>query len=183
MIEKYAVIRAMHAILARPNKKFSIVALAKEAKMAPSAASYALEYMLEEGMVGLEVIGRTHQYKTDLSSFLARQWKVLFSLDEIKKSGFAESVLKKVKNVTSIILYGSVATGRDDEKSDIDIIVIADAKKTAAVFEKAGIGARELNVQIYTPAEWRRKAGVDKAFYDNAIIDSIVLYGEKPVVL
>ncbi|NYZ73940.1 nucleotidyltransferase domain-containing protein [Candidatus Micrarchaeota archaeon] len=183
MLEKYAVVRAIKTILTHPNRRFSITGLAKEAGMAPSAAKYALDYMKAEELVTLEIIGRTHQYKADLGSFLARQWKILFSMQEIRKGRLVEDIAENMENVTSILLYGSIAAGTDDEKSDVDIIVVADTRKTRGAFGKAAIGGRELNVQVYTPMEWRRKASMDKAFYDNVILNSIALYGQKPVVL
>ena len=94
-------------------------------------------------------------------------------------------MLKTNKDIFSIILYGSCALGRDDEDSDIDIIVIADTNingKKEITALSAGT-TREINISVYTPSEWRRKANVDKIFYEKVIIDSISLYGNKPVVL
>ncbi len=183
MLKQYAVLRAIEVLLKQPNKRFSISSLAKEAGMAPSAASYSLGYMKKKGLVRLDIVGPTHQYHAELDNPLARHWKILISLDEIGESGFVQDVLKKMGNVIAIVLYGSVAAGTDDAKSDIDVIIIADTRKTGAAFEKAEIGGRDLNVSVYTPLEWRRKAHAAKAFYDNVIIDGIALYGGKPVVL
>ncbi|MFP3949998.1 MAG: nucleotidyltransferase domain-containing protein [Candidatus Micrarchaeia archaeon] len=182
MLEKYAVIKAMKKILAFPNTKFSISRLAKETGLAVSAASYSLEYMEGEGLVTKEVVGRTHLYKADLESFLARQWKIVFSLQELHENRIVEKILSKMDNVSNILLYGSVACGTDDEKSDIDIIVIAEGRKKKAI-DEATVGGRELNLAVYTPLEWKKKAENEKAFYDNAVTNSISLNGEKPVVL
>lgn len=182
MLEKYAAITVMEKILGNPNRKFSMSGLARETGLAVSAASYSLKYMEGEGMVKKEVVGRTHQYRADLGSFLARQWKVVFSLQALHEAGVVEEILEKTGNVSSIMLYGSVASGTDDEKSDIDMIVIADARKRAGV-GKGMVAGRELNITSYTPMEWKRKAEKEKAFYDNAVMNSLPLYGEKPVVL
>jgi len=183
MIYKYALMRAMRTALTQPLKKFSIVQLAKEAKMAPSAAKYSLDFMLAQNLVKREVIGRTHQYQANLGENMARQWKILFSLEKIGESGLVKVILGNVRGVVSIVLYGSVAEGRDDEKSDIDIIVIADSKKTTAAYQISSIGGRELNMHFYTPMEWRRKAEKDKLFYENVVLGCIPLYGERPVML
>jgi predicted nucleotidyltransferase len=184
-LEDYAIIRATKSILTQPIKRFSTVQLAKESKLAQSAASYALEYMFKMGLVTDEKVGRTHQYRANLESPLARQWKVFFSISELEDAEFIKNILKQSKAITSIILYGSVAEGRDDELSDIDILVIADVdlEKKKAILSQASGTSRELNITVYTPLEWRKKAEKDKIFYDNVIIHSIVLYGQKPVVL
>lgn len=182
MLEKYALLRAMKKILGEPNRKFSMSALARETSLAVSASGYCLRYLEGQGMVKKEVVGKTHQYRADLDSFLTRQWKVVFSLEALHRENIVGKVLGKMENVSSILLYGSVASGRDDEKSDIDILVIADTirRQSAGIPAVAG---RELNISIYTPMEWRKKAQKEKAFYDNAIMNSLTLYGEKPVVL
>ncbi len=182
MLNQYAIIRAMQTVLTQPLRKFSLVQLAKESKMAPSAAKYSVEYMLEQGLIKKEVIGRTHQYQADLNNILTRQWKILFSLEQISASKLVEHILK-LKNVSSIVLYGSVAIGTDDEKSDIDIVIIADTKKTSDAFHIPVINGKEVNIHVYTPMEWKKKASVNKVFYENVVLSSISLYGEKPVVL
>lgn len=182
-MEQYALIRAMRAVLTQPLKKFSISDLSKEADMAGSAASYCLDYMLKNKLVKFGKVGRTHQYQANLDNFLARQWKILFSSEEIHGKCVVEHILKNAKHVTSIILYGSVAMGIDDEKSDIDILVIADGKKADEVYGLMAVKQRELNISIYSPMEWRKKASSDKIFYEQVVINSIALYGEKPVVL
>jgi predicted nucleotidyltransferase len=80
---------------------------------------------------------------------------------------------------TSIILYGSFARGENDEKSDIDILVIAEKKDVPNL---QGTLGREVNVSVYSEAEWNNKAKEDKAFYEQVIIYGVPLYGKKPVV-
>jgi predicted nucleotidyltransferase len=138
--------------------------------------------MEDKGMVEKEVVGRTHQYRANLGSFLSRQWKTVFSLEILHEENIVGKVLGEMENVSSILLYGSVALGTDDEKSDIDILVIADMEKRPSIGVPA-VGGRELSITTYSPMEWRKKARKEKAFYDNAIMNSILLYGEKPVVL
>lgn len=132
-----------------------------------------------------QLIGRTHQYQANLDNYLTRHWKIIFSLEELHDARIVENILKTKKGILSIILYGSTAIGRDDELSDIDILVIAetDTKGKRVIMTQATGTKRELNITSYTPAEWRKKASIQKAFYETVIIDSITLYGEKPVVL
>jgi len=151
--------------------------------MAPSAASYSLDYMVDNNIVNKQIIGNTHQYQANLENCVTRQWKILFSIQEIKKTRIVDEILKKTKNVSSIVLYGSIASGTDDDRSDWDILVIADTKRTSEMFGRTAIEGREINMQIYTPVEWRKKAHEQKAFYDNVVLHSIPLYGDKPVIL
>ena len=74
------------------------------------------------------MIGRLYQYQLDQENFLTRQLKTTMSLAEIRKSGLIEEILEKQPNVLSIVLYGSVSTGKDTMKSDIDLLIISTNK-------------------------------------------------------
>lgn len=189
-LEKYALIKALKTVLREPNKKFSVRGLAAEAGLSASAAKACLDYMRAAGVVSLEKIGRTFQIKADLSSALARQWKILFSLEEIERVGLVKKVSESVSGVSSVLLYGSAAAGTNDAASDVDLLVVANSKKKGKKEGKkvflAGVEAelgREVNLLVKTPFEWRETAKRNKVFYESVILDSTVLYGTKPVVL
>ena len=137
--------------------------------------------MRGKGIVSLKIIGKTHQYRADLENPLCRQWKILFNLDKIVDSNVVEQTVKKMQAPISILLYGSFAKGTNDEKSDIDLLVISHqkAKIDFSFINKLG---KEANVSLFSLQEWKKKAIEDKVFYENAIYDSIALFGEKPVV-
>lgn len=182
MLDQYITIKAIQKITSQPNKSFSVRELASSISISPGASKIALDYMREKGIVTLKVIGRTYQYKADLESPLCRQWKVLFNLDLIESSKIVENLIKRVKNIHSILLYGSFAQGKNDEGSDIDLSVVTHKPKKIELGFIKKLG-REANISILSLGEWKKKAGKNKVFYENVIYDSIVLYGRRPVVL
>ncbi len=185
MLEKYALMKIMQTALENAASSYSVRQLASESGTSVFAAKEHADYLRERNMVSLEKIGNTYQYKANLNNFLTTQWKVTFTLEELSKMKIIERVLSTKKGILSIILYGSAAIGRDDENSDIDILVIADtdSKGKKEISAKATGTKREVNISVYTPSEWKSKANSDKIFYEKVIIDSIALYGNKPVVL
>ncbi|MFH1544903.1 MAG: nucleotidyltransferase domain-containing protein [archaeon] len=181
MLEKYALIKAIQVLTSSPRTSFSVRGLAKKAALSPGAARISLDYMHKKGIVSLKVIGKTYQYKADLENPLCRQWKTLFNLDKIIDSKLIEQTVKKIPQIISILLYGSFAKGTNDEKSDIDLLVIS-SQKNKADFDFAKKLGKEVNISIFSLPEWKKKAITDKVFYENVIYDSIALFGEKPVV-
>jgi predicted nucleotidyltransferase len=182
MLQKYSIIRVMHFFLSSPNKVFSLRGLANASNVSRVSAAETIEYLKSNKMIFLSVVGNTHQYKVNLESPLTKQWKILFNLEEIEKSKLVEEIIEKIPNVQSISLYGSLAKGTNDENSDLDLLVILEEK----LISKPALGkklAREPNIIFLTPNEWKGIAQKDKVFYDNVILDSIMLYGRKPVVL
>ncbi|MEK6953672.1 MAG: nucleotidyltransferase domain-containing protein [Candidatus Micrarchaeota archaeon] len=182
MLEKYALIRAIRAISGKPGIKYSVRGFAKESKLSPGTASSSLNYMEKNGLVSKEIIGRSHLYKANLESFLLRHWKILFNLEEIERSGIVEKLIGKIPNIQSILLYGSCARGTNDEKSDFDILVIA--QKEAKIDPQIGKTLpREPNISAMSMAAWHQKSSLERVYYENVIYESIVLYGNRPVVL
>ncbi|MBU0527066.1 nucleotidyltransferase domain-containing protein [Candidatus Micrarchaeota archaeon] len=184
MLNKYALLKVMETVLGNSNTSYSVIGASKESKVSVFAAKKSLDYLFKKEMITLEKIGRTYQYKADLDNFLTREWKRIFSLEQIHNANIVKKIIEHEK-IFNIVLYGSVGEGRDDEKSDIDILIIAEIepKTKREIIKKMTGTKREINVLFYSPIEWHRKAKNDKAFYDNAIVNSVVLYGEKPVVL
>lgn len=182
MLDEYAKIRAISALVACPGREFTVRGLAKEAGISPAAAGSSLGWMKENGIASLRTIGRACQYKASLQSALCRQWKALFSVNRLEEAGVVEEILQKVPDVFSIMLYGSRARGTDDEKSDYDLLAIAH-KKTGVEIKALGKLDAEANFSIISQKEWGEKAKHDRVFYENVIYESIVLYGNRPVVL
>ncbi len=185
MLDRYALLKVMREVLCSAASAYSVNETARRAGVSVFAAKQGLDYLYARKMVLREKIGTAYQYKANLANFLTRQWKVLFSLEEISNAKIVEKILNTKKSVFSILLYGSAAIGSDDQNSDLDLLVIADAdergKKEIAALSSGT--KREINISVYTPTEWRKKASMDKIFYEKVVTDSISLYGQKPVVL
>ncbi len=180
MFKDYALIKALGMLR---FKELSIRELAKEADISPSTAKNCLDYLSGKRLVKKKILGRSHYYKLDMENFLARHLKILFSLNELNDSAIVKELLSKYDGIHSIVLYGSVARGEDDDKSDIDILVISRKEVKIKGLESEKKLKRELAIILYSMSQWKTKAKEDKIFYDRVIIDSIPLYGQIPMVI
>ncbi len=180
MLEKFAPIKALLTLI-KAQKEYSMRELARNAKIGVGTAKQCLDWLLNKRIIKRKIIGKTHQYSLDLNNVVTRYIKILISLDAIQESGIIEEIKNKLP-VTSIVLYGSIARGDDELKSDVDLLLISrkDIKIKPLRAEK-NLG-KEVTIICYTLAEWRRKAKEDKPFYDRIITEGIPLYGELPVV-
>ncbi|HII29771.1 TPA: hypothetical protein HA317_01755 [Candidatus Woesearchaeota archaeon] len=156
--------------------------MARKARIGVATSKRCLDYLLEKKVVTREVFGRLYQYKLNEDNILTRQIKVAASIAEINESVLVEELIKRFPEITSIVLFGSVATGRDTPKSDIDILVISHKEIKLKPLNAEKMIKRELSIIKYLHSEWRRKAETDKLFYDRVIIEGLPLFGEMPVV-
>jgi len=182
MLEEYSVIKIIQEILSNPRKVYTLRELAKASKTSKDSVAKTIEFLLSREMITLKVIGPTHQYQTNLENPLARQWKVLFNLEELNQAKLLQEIQSKVPNIQCVLVYGSLAKGTNDENSDLDLLILTEQKLST----KPNIGKSlkiEPNILLINTKEWKSMSEKDKVFYDNVITDSIVLYDRKPVVL
>ena len=116
-------------------------------------------------------------------NFVTRHIKILSMLIHLNDVGLVAELQKTYNSIMSIILYGSIARGDYDHKSDIDILIIANKTLKFAQHKFEKRLSREINFIVYTYTDWKKKAKEDKVFYDKVIRDGIALYGDIPMVI
>ena len=122
---------------------------------------------------------RLLQANTDNQFF--KQLKIAFSIKNIIDTQILTFLKEKIPAISSITLYGSTSQGKDDENSDIDLLIVGQKTKIdISKFEKKL--NKEINLLILKWSEWRIHAKQDKPFYREIIKDGISLLGEIPVI-
>jgi len=151
-----------------PTKEFSTNDIRKKTHMSKATLAKWLKYLSKKGFLQLKKIGATKLYKLERDNILAKHFKMLLNIAKLQ--------VLRIPYKCEIFLYGSAARGEDTEKSDFDLIVIADFNKKRIESEiqkyedKLG---RELKIQIFSSAEWADMERKDKAFYERVEKDKI----------
>jgi len=179
MLKKYMLFRVASALLSNPEKEYSLRTMAKAADVGISTSKRCLDYLVDRHVATRKQIGNQFRFSLNNSFLLTKQLKVLKILSELEYSGLIKELIE-LFNPSSILLYGTCASGEYGGKSDVDLLIISKNKSKKTIQSSI---RREVNYQVYAPNEWRDKARKDKVFYDNVITNCISLYGEKPVVL
>lgn len=179
MFNEDAKTKLLKTMLKRPRKEFSVRELAREADISPASASMILREFRKKGMFSMRTIGKNHLYLTDLQNPLVRQWKILSNIQEIMDSKLIGIIKENYSDLMGIILFGSMAKGTNDHKSDYDILVItANKQKKEADISKIK-SDYQINIHKFSFEQWKTAFKTNKAFYSDIIEDGIVLYGEK----
>lgn len=146
----------------RPTGEFSQTEIIKELGIAKLSAIKWMDVLEKSRIVLMRQAGRSNLYRLNKESTAVRQIKVLSTishlLPEIAKVG------------AKAYLFGSAARGEDDEKSDIDILIIGDDPSAIDRVRKID---RRIKVTFFTPQAWSRIARDDPAFYERVEKDKI----------
>lgn len=152
-------------------EKFHEREVMKRAKISKGSADKILRKLAKLDLLMREEKGRMVFYKLNMENPVARQFKILYNVWNLRK------VVEKVGNYSrKIILFGSCAEGTDTKESDIDLLIIAEEKRPVeeAISEFNKKSERKIS-PIIVNANELVKLKEDKPFFER-IEKGIVLW-------
>lgn len=159
-----ATLHVLEALSRNPAQSLHTRRVAQEAGVSPSAASLVLRALEGSGLLLVEDKGNMRFYRVNLANPLARQWKVLFSLNQLRR------LIEELSEITEkMVLFGSVAEGTDAAESDVDLFVLTQheraVKEVLRKFEKHS--DRHLSPIIMNAQGYARLRRQDQALFEN----------------
>ena len=156
------VLKALEFFISNPYDEIHLREFSRKMEISPNTAQRFLDLFLKEDFIKEERKANLRYFKANLDNIVFRQIKIAYSLKKIKDLNILRELEKN--NFLSVVLFGSVAKGEDDEKSDLDLVCIGPNKKINLnkLQEKVD---RELNIHIFSFAEWKKQSKLNKAFY------------------
>ncbi len=172
------VLKALEFFIENPYEEIHLREFSRKMKISPNSAQRFLDLFLKEDFIKEERRVNLRYFKANLDNIVFKQIKIAYSLKKIKDLGIIKELEKN--NFLSVVLFGSVAKGLDDENSDLDLVCIGLNKKIQSkIQEKLD---RELNIHQFTLAEWKKQSKLNKAFYQDVISSGINLIGALPLI-
>ncbi len=168
-------LKTLQYFIENPYTKIHIRELSRKLRISPSATKKYLDMLLKEEILKEEKISITRHFTANTENLAFKHFKIAWNTKILKDLRIKDQILNKEENITSIILYGSYAKGQNDEKSDIDLLVIGAKNKIRTENPK-------VSIQQFTWAEWKKQAHNNKAFYEEIILHGIPLHGEVPII-
>ena len=168
-------IKLLDVFLSSPDARFYIRELERKIKEEAKNVSRELKNLEALGLLISEKQGNLKYYSVNENFFLYPELKaIIFKTTGVQ--GILKEALERLKGIETAFIYGTYATGKESESSDVDIMVIGKPDLTelneviSNLEEKLN---REINYMCFDQEEFkeRRKAG-------DAFINE-VLSGEK----
>ena len=180
-MQEMLLLKTTQYFLEHPYHEAYLRELAKILKISPFAIKKYASLLLKEGLIMEERKGNLRYFKANISNEFYKQLKISFNIQKILKSKLIAFIQKSISAVSSVVLFGSLAKGTDDEKSDIDILIIGKEKDIDFKGIEKNLG-RTINEHIMMWGEWKRNYECNQAFYYDIIAYGIPLYGELPII-
>ena len=181
MIFNTTSMRIMQYFFDKTYEQIHLRELSRRTKTSIFSTKQIVDELVKENILLEKREGSQRYIKPNIENQFFRQLKIAFCIKKLKDSNILKYLEEKIPAISSITLYGSASQGKDDEKSDIDLLIIGQKTKIDINKYEKKIG-REINILIMKWSEWREHANQNKPFYREIIKDGITLLGEIPVI-
>ena len=175
-------IRIVAYFLENPYEEVYLRELAKKLKLSPFVIKKYADILVNEGIIQEERKANLRYFRANMRNLFFKHLKIAHSINMLTKSGLIHFLKQEIANLSSIVLFGSMAKGEDDRKSDVDLIIIGKEKHLplSAFEEKIG---KKINEHTFLWSRWNKEAKINRAFYFDVIAHGIPLHGELPIVM
>ena len=174
-------IKVLKFFLENPYNEVYLRELARRLKLSGFAAKKYLDLFVKEGLVKAEKRANLRYFKADVNNLCFRYIKIAFNLNQLLKSGLMGFLKENIANLSAIVLFGSMAKGEDDLKSDVDLLIIGKSKHLNLDDFEDTLN-RKITIHVFSWSDWNKKVKDDNAFYYEVISHGISLYGELPLI-
>ncbi len=173
--------KIMQYFFNNPYEQIHLRELSRKAKISIFSTKKIADDLVNQKILIEKRQGNQRYLKPNMENQFFKQLKIAYSIKKIQDSNILDYLEEKIPAISSITLYGSTAQGKDDKKSDIDMLVIGQKTKidTSKYEKKLN---KEINLLIMKWSEWRNHAKHDKPFYREILKDGIALLGDIPVI-
>ncbi len=169
--------RVLSLLYGRPDARFFLNALVREAGLGKGTVQRELESLVAAGLVESSVEGRQRYFRASRESPVFAELEALvrktFGLVDVLKVALAPLASR----IRFAGVYGSMARGTANARSDVDLLVVGDVDYlalAAALVEPEMALGRAINPTVMTLAEWRTRRKEKSGFVADVLSKPLI---------
>ena len=164
--------RVLGLLLLHPERTYYLREIARITGTVPGTLKRELDKLLEVGLLTVKKVGNQNHYRAN------QDCPVYVDLANVlrKTSGINDVIMNAIlplsENLENVFIYGSMASGKENIKSDIDLMLVGDINYKEVVQllhplqEQLG---REINPKILSVKEWGKLIKDNGAFVQDVM--------------
>ena len=164
--------RVLGLLLLHPERSYYLREIARLTATVPGTLKREMDKLLEVDLLTVKKVGNQNHYQAN------RECPIYEDLSNVlrKTSGLSDvliaALLPLSEKIQSAFVFGSVASGKVNAKSDIDLMLIGEVTYAEVVLllhplqEQLG---REINPKIYADKEWNKLMKDNGAFVHDVL--------------
>jgi predicted nucleotidyltransferase len=176
--------KVLQYFLENSYKEIYLRELARKLKISPYSVKKYCDVLSNGDLIVEERKANLRYFKANMGSLFFKFLKITNNIKNIENCGIIAFLKENLAGVSSITLFGSMARGENDEKSDMDLLIIGKKKKSGYpdLNDFKNKLSMEITMHLFSWDEWNEQAKENKAFYSDIIKYGIPLYGELPLI-
>ncbi len=175
--------RVLSLLLLRPEQSFHVREVARLTGTVAGTTGRELKKLAQAGVLKSEARGNQVLYGANQHCPIFNELASILR----KTSGLAdvliEALLPLAEQIDAAFVFGSVASGKDSQHSDIDVCVIGEVSFTDvvnALYDTQDVLQREINPKCYSKKEWLEQKAKPSAFFGELINKDVInLIGDR----
>ncbi len=170
-------------LLLHPGESFHVREIARITHRPANTLYRELALLARAGLLQRRAQGNQVHYQADPESPIYEELRGI-----LKKTTGVADVLRRAlaplaKRIELAFVYGSIASGKESARSDVDVMIVGDVKFEEAIHALARAEKtlrREINPHVYTPGEFRAKLAGKEPFLRRVLdAPTIALIGNR----
>jgi predicted nucleotidyltransferase len=160
--------KVLGLLYGQPDRSFYTKEILRLTGMGVATIKRELDRMLAAGILSMTRIGNQHHYQANpqcpIYGELLGIVRKTFGVTEVIRRAL-DPLAKKIERA---FIFGSVASGKENAASDIDLLIIGEAgfaEVVGALHPAQSTLGREVNPKIYRREEWARMKNAKDAFF------------------
>lgn len=169
--------KLLDAFLSLPKARFYIRELERKINEEAKNISRELKNLESIGLLTSETQGNQKFYSVNEDFFLYSELKGII-IKTTGVLGLLKEALKKLKGIKAAFIYGSYATGKETESSDVDLMIVGKPDLTELNEEINGLEDkldREINYMCFDREEYEERKKTKDAFISEILAEEIIL--------
>lgn len=148
-------------LLLHPEESFHLRELARVTNTQPGTLRRELTQLAEAGVLSRERVGNLVRYKANPDCPIYDELRGILKKTAGVVDVLRDSLAPLADKIAVAFVYGSVASGVERRSSDIDVMVVGTAtfEEVVRALHRSQVQLRrEINPNVFGPAEFRKKA-------------------------
>jgi predicted nucleotidyltransferase len=165
---------ALALLLLHPDASLHVREIARATGKAPGTLLRELNRLVDAGVLTREPVGNQVHFQADSRCPIYEDLRNLLKKTVGVVDVLRETLAPLAGKIRIAFVYGSVARGDERAGSDLDLMIVGEAK-FADVIEALGQAQdalrREINPNLFPAPEFRRKAAAGEPFLERVLAD------------
>lgn len=159
--------RVLGLLLLHPDQRYYLREIARLTGTVPGTLTRELAKLADAGVLSVEKVGNQAHYSANRACPIFEELAGILRKTSGLADVLAEGLLPLSAQIEAAFVFGSMAGGKANAGSDIDLMLIGDADYAALVRQLHPLQellGREINPKLYGRAEWQKLVAKKGAF-------------------